>query len=62
MKIILRMLYRTKGIDLLPMLIEMIFWSDKYLSIAPQAKEFAKLLRTDKEAVIMQLTQYLKKD
>ena len=28
-----------KGIDLLPILLEMILWSDKYLSIAPQAKE-----------------------
>lgn len=51
----------NKGVDLLPILIEMILWSDKYLSIAPQAKEFAKMLRMDKENVIKQVSQSLKK-
>lgn len=51
----------SKGIDLLPVLIEMILWSDKYLSIAPSAKEFAKLLRKDKETILKQLYKSLKK-
>ena len=51
----------SQGIDLLPVLIEMILWSDKYLSIAPQAKEFAKMLHQDKEAVIKQMSKSLKK-
>ncbi len=51
-----------QGIDLLPILIEMILWSDKYLSIAPQAKEFAKMLHKNKEAVIRQMANDLKKN
>lgn len=51
----------SKGIDLLPVLLEMILWSDKYLLIAPQAKEFAEMLRKDKEGVLLQMTKGLKK-
>jgi DNA-binding HxlR family transcriptional regulator len=50
-----------QGIDLLPVLFEIILWSDKYLSIAPQAKEFAKMLRKDKEVLIKQMSIALKK-
>jgi DNA-binding HxlR family transcriptional regulator len=50
-----------QGIDLLPVLIEMILWSDKYLPIAPQARAFAKMLRKDKEAIIKQMKASLKK-
>jgi len=39
----------------------MILWSDKYLKIAPLAKEFAKLLRKEKEAVIKQMADRLRK-
>lgn len=51
----------AQGIDLLPVLVEIILWSDKYLSISPQAKQFAKQLRKDKEAVIKQISPGLKK-
>ena len=50
-----------QGIDLLPILVEMILWSDKYLPISKQAKELAKLLRKDKATVIKQMTEGLKK-
>jgi DNA-binding HxlR family transcriptional regulator len=50
-----------QGIDLLPLLIEMILWSDKYLPIAPQAKEFAKMARKDKEGIIKQMTAALRR-
>jgi DNA-binding HxlR family transcriptional regulator len=50
-----------QGIDLLPVLVEMILWSDKYLTISPQAKQFAKQLRKDKETVIKQISSGLKK-
>ena len=50
-----------QGIDLLPVLVEIILWSDKYLSISPQAKKFAKLLRKDKESLIKRLSSGLKK-
>ena len=51
----------AQGIDLLPVLVELILWSDKYLSISPQAKQFAKALRKDKESLIKQLSAGLKK-
>lgn len=51
----------TQGIDLLPVLVEMILWSDKHMSISPQAKQFAKQLRKDKEAIIKQISSGLKK-
>jgi DNA-binding HxlR family transcriptional regulator len=51
----------SQGIDLLPLIVEMILWSDKYLSIAPQAKEFAKQLRKNKEIVVKQISEGLKK-
>jgi DNA-binding HxlR family transcriptional regulator len=51
----------NKGIDLLPILVEMILWSDKYLAIAPQAKEFAKMLRKNKTNIIKQMSTSLKK-
>jgi len=50
-----------QGIDLLPVLIEMILWSDKYLVISQQAKEFAKTLRKNKEVIIKQMSAGLKK-
>src|SRR5688572_6159507 len=38
-----------KGIDFLPIIVEYILWSDKYLDhIAPQAKGFAAMLQEDK--------------
>lgn len=51
----------NKGADLLPILVEMILWSDTYLSISPQAKEFAQMLRKNKESVIKQLFVDLQK-
>lgn len=51
----------AQGIDLLPVLVEIILWSDKYLSISPQAKQFAKQLRKDKETVVKQISSGLKK-
>jgi DNA-binding HxlR family transcriptional regulator len=51
----------TKGTDLLPVLFEIILWSDKYLPIATNAKEFAKMLRTNKEGLINQMSNALKK-
>ena len=54
-------LITKKGIDLLPILLEMILWSDKYLSIAPQAKEFAKMIRKDKDGLFKNMSASLKK-
>ena len=51
----------TQGIDLIPVLVEIILWSDKYLSISPQARQFAKQLRKDKEIIVKQVSSGLKK-
>lgn len=58
-----KFLYRLskQGIDLLPVLVEMILWSDKYVKISPQAKKFAKALRKNKEVIIKQMSAELEK-
>lgn len=57
-----KILYRLteKGIDLLPILVEMILWSDKYLVISAMSKEFAGMLKMNKEEVIKQMANSLK--
>jgi len=41
-----------KGVDLIPVLVEIIAWSEKYHDVHPYAKQFAKVLKKDKEGVI----------
>ncbi len=50
-----------KGIDLVPALVEIISWSEKYHEVHPYAKQFAKQLRNNKEAVVNQIVASLKK-
>lgn len=52
-----KMLYKLteKGIDLLPVLVEMIAWSEKHHTVHPMAKEFAAQLRENKQGVIQAL-------
>jgi DNA-binding HxlR family transcriptional regulator len=50
-----------KGIDLVPALVEIIAWSEKHHDVHPQAKQFVRLLRKDKEAVVGQILADLKK-
>jgi DNA-binding HxlR family transcriptional regulator len=49
-----------KGIDLLPVLLDLIIWSDKYNEISKPAKEMAKQLKKDREGVLQHLTEMLK--
>ena len=51
-----------KGIDLIPSLVELIVWSEKYHEVNPQATAFAKQVKKDKEGVIKILRQSLKKN
>ncbi len=44
-----------KGVDLIPALVEIISWSEKYHDVHPQAQEFAKAVRKDKKGLIGQL-------
>src|SRR5688572_26207969 len=41
-----------KGVDLIPVLVEIIVWSEKYHEVHLYAKEFARRLRKDKAGVI----------
>ncbi|MBI3500428.1 MAG: helix-turn-helix transcriptional regulator [Bacteroidetes bacterium] len=49
-----------KAIDLVPVFLELIVWSDKHEKISVRAKQFAKQIRKDKDAVIKQLSVHLK--
>ena len=57
-----KILYRLtpKGIDLIPVLVEIIAWSEKYQVVHPQAKEFAKQIKKDKSGLIKTLLATLK--
>lgn len=50
-----------KGIDLMPVLVELILWSDEYLEVAPAAKAYGKIIKKDKEAIIKRLSATLKR-
>ena len=50
-----------KGIDLLPVLIELILWSDEYLPVDPAAIAYGKILKKDKEAIVKRLMTVMKK-
>lgn len=45
-----------KGIDLLPVLLEIVIWSSKYLEISDRAKELAKKAEKDRIALIKSIT------
>ena len=57
-----KILYKLtpKGIDLIPVLVEIIVWSEKHHDAHPHAEEFAKLVKKDKTAVIKGLYESLK--
>lgn len=58
-----KVLYKLtqKGIDLLPLMIEINLWADKYFTIPPERKAILKEVRKDKEAYIKTTIKDLKK-
>ena len=50
-----------QGVDLLPVLVEIILWSEKYLKVSPMAKEFAKAVKENREVVVRNILSELKK-
>lgn len=50
----------TKGIDLLPIIMEVYIWSDKYFSLPLEIKEIIKEVKKDKEKFVKQITKELK--
>lgn len=49
-----KLLYKltAKGIDLVPVLVEIITWSEKHHDVHPYAKQFVRQLRKDKDGVM----------
>ena len=59
-----KVLYKltTKGIDLLPIMVEIGFWADKYYEIDKSKKATLKEIKKDKESFIKTTIQQLKKE
>lgn len=57
-----KVLYKltSKGIDLLPLMIEINIWADKYLAIPDEQRKILKEIRKDKESYIKKRTRELK--
>ena len=55
-------LYRLtqKGIDLLPIIMEVYIWSDKYMTIPADIKATIKEAKKDKDKFVKQVTKELK--
>lgn len=51
----------SKGLDLIPVLIEIIAWSERYHQVHPYARQFAKQIRKDKEGLIKGIREGLMK-
>jgi DNA-binding HxlR family transcriptional regulator len=49
-----------KGIDLVPLLIEIMIWSEAYHAVDERTEEFVKLARTDRDGVVSNITARLK--
>lgn len=58
-----KVLYKLteKGIDLLPVLIEIYLWGEKNFAISDQHKKFLKEVKKDKESFIKNISASLKK-
>lgn len=56
-----KVLYKltSKGIDLLPLIIEINVWADKYLTIPTEQKAILKEIKKDKNAYIKKRTKEL---
>jgi DNA-binding HxlR family transcriptional regulator len=50
----------AKGIDLLPIIMEVYIWSDKYLTIPTDIKATIKEAKKDKDKFVKQVTKELK--
>ncbi|MBK8279111.1 MAG: helix-turn-helix transcriptional regulator [Saprospiraceae bacterium] len=57
-----KILYKltAKGIDLLPIIMEVYIWSDKYLTIPADIKATIKEAKKDKDKFVQQVTKELK--
>lgn len=58
-----KVLYKLtqKGIDLLPLMVEINLWAEKYFNIPAERKALLKEIKKDKEAFVKTTTKDLKK-
>lgn len=58
-----KVLYKltSSGIDLVPVLIEIVLWSEKHENVHPYATEFARSVKKDRDSFIKQVKESLKK-
>jgi DNA-binding HxlR family transcriptional regulator len=57
-----KVLYKLteKGVDLIPVLVEIIVWSEKYHKVHPHAVQFVKMIKKDKAGLLQGLRDSLK--
>lgn len=58
-----KILYKLtpKGIDLIPVMVEIILWSERHHEVHPFATQFAKMVKKDKEGMLKQIKSELSK-
>ena len=58
-----KILYKltSKGIDLIPVMVEIILWSERHHEVHPFASQFAKMVKKDKEGMLKQIKSGLSK-
>lgn len=58
-----KVLYKltSKGIDLIPVMVEIILWSEKHHEVHPFAIQFAKMVKKDKDGMLKQIKHGLSK-
>lgn len=56
-----KVLYKltSKGIDLIPVMVEIILWSERHHEVHPFASQFAKMVKKDKDGMLNQIKQDL---
>lgn len=47
----------AKGVDLLPAIVELILWSDSYLPVSAESKQYLKELRKNKEKFLRRVLE-----
>lgn len=58
-----KVLYKLtpKGIDLVPLLVEIVVWSEKHEKVSAFATEFVRMVKKDRDGFIKQTRESLKK-
>lgn len=49
-----------KGLDLMPVLMEMLVWADSHMEISQQSRDFAKLIRSDRKGAAKRILEKLR--